>query len=118
MNSRSDIELETRARAATRSAPATRSGELERRVFAARVRLLYSGTGLIAGVTLINAVILAAVIRNVAGNGFVLGGSAVGAVPTLTRHLPAYLAFMFPTLVPVVIHFARMGGEPGVAWPS
>lgn len=86
--------------------------------FAARVRLPYSGTGLIAGVNLINAVIPAAVLRNVAGNGIVFGGSAAGAVSTLTRHFPAYLALMFLTLVPVVIRFAVAGGEPGMAWPS
>lgn len=43
----------------------------------------------------------------------VLGGTAAGAVTTLTRHYPVYLAFMVPTVIPVPIHFGLMGGETG-----
>jgi signal transduction histidine kinase len=44
---------------------------------------------------------------------FVLGGTAAGAVTTLTRHYPVYLAFIIPTLTPVAVHFAWLGGETG-----
>lgn len=43
----------------------------------------------------------------------VLGGTAAGAITTLTRHYPVYLAFLFPTFGPVPIHFAIAGGETG-----
>ncbi|MBE9553649.1 MAG: PAS domain-containing protein [Proteobacteria bacterium] len=184
MNSQSEIDLDTDASAIDVTATATPSGGLEQRIFAARVRLLYSGIGLTAAVNVTNATILAVVYRNMVGGGMVLGwlafmatsilwriwlvgrfrtaapadgamgnwaqrymlgslwtgsawglaaifmlpeaapayqivavgvlgGSAAGAVTTLTRHYPAYLAFVLPALAPVAVHFARAGGETG-----
>ena len=184
MNSQPEIESDTGAHAVVANTPAVPSDGLELRIFAARVRLLYSGIGLTAGANLINALVLSAVNRNVVHGGivlgwlafmaasilwrvwltrefkaaapadrtmgywaqryllgalwtgvawgaagvlmlpeaspphqivtaFVLGGTAAGAVTTLTRHYPVYLVFVFPTLVPVAIHFAWLGGETG-----
>ena len=184
MNSQPEIDLDTGASAINATATAAPSVGLEQRIYAARVRLLYSGIGLTAAANVINAAILAAVYRNFVGGDIVLGwlafmaasilwrvwlvrrfrtaapadgemgnwaqhyllgslwtgsawglagifmlpgaspayqiiavgvlgGSAAGAVITLTRHYPAYLAFVFPALTPVVIHFARVGGETG-----
>ena len=184
MNGQSEIDVAPDASAVATSASAAPSGGLEQRIYAARVRLLYSGIGLTAAVNVTNAAILAVVYRNMVGGGMVLGwlafmaasilwrvwlvsrfrtaapadgamrnwawrymlgslwtgsawglagifmlpaaapsyqiiavgvlgGSAAGAVTTLTRHYPAYLAFVFPALTPVAIHFVRAGGETG-----
>lgn len=184
MNSQFEIDLDTGASAVDATATAAASGGLEQRIYAARVRLLYSGIGLTAAANLINAAILGTVQRNVVDGGivvgwlafmaasilwrtwltgrfhkaapadhavqgwvrlylfgalwtgvawgiagvfmlpeaspphqivtaFVLGGTAAGAATTLTRHYPVFLAFIFPTLTPVAIHFAWLGGETG-----
>lgn len=160
------------------------SDGLEQRIYAARVRLLYSGIGQTTTVNVINTVILAIVFRNMVDAGIlagwsafmaagilwrvwlvsrfwaaaptdgamgnwaryyslgalwtgvawglagifllpeagppyqiitvgVLGGSAAGAVITLTRYYPAYLAFVIPSVTPVAVHFAWVGGESG-----
>lgn len=184
MNSQFPIESASGAPAVAAKAPAAPSDGLDCWIFAARVRLLYSGIALTAAVNLINASILAAVHRNVVDAGivagwltfmaasigwrvwltgrfkkaspaegamrlwarryllaalwtgvawggagvlmlpeaspphqivtaFVLGGMAAGAITTLTRHYPVFLAFVFPTLIPVAFHFAWLGGEIG-----
>jgi len=184
MGSQSEIELGSVTPSVVSSSYAIPSDGLGRRIYAARVRLLYSGVGLTAAVNLVNAAILATVHRNVVDGiivagwlvfmsssvlwrawltgrfkavappdsamrvwarrylfgvlwtgvawgiagilmlpaaspphqivtAFVLGGTAAGAVTTLTRHYPVYLAFVFPTLVPVAVHFAWLGGETG-----
>jgi signal transduction histidine kinase len=184
MTGQHHIEVDSGSSSFYVSQSAADSDGLDARIYAARVRLLFSGIGLTAAVNLINASILAVVYRDVVdgsvvlgwlafmtvsilwrvwlvgrfrlaapaagamGNwarryslgalwtgvawglaGFlmlpsaappyqiiavgVLGGSAAGAVTTLTRHYPAYLAFVFPALIPVAIHFARVGGESG-----
>lgn len=184
MNGQSETDLAPGAGAIATSVSAAPPGGLEQRIYAARVRLLYSGIGMTAAVNVINAAILAAVYRNMVGGDMVLGwlafmatsilwrvwlvsrfrtaapadgemgnwarhyslgslwtgvawglagifmlpeasssyqiiavgvlgGSAAGAVTTLTRYYPAYLAFVFPALTPVAIHFVRTGGETG-----
>jgi len=184
MSSQSKIELDSAPPAVVTNSLASPSDGLKQRIYAARVRLLYSGIGLTAALNLINSGILAVVHRNVVDGvvvagwmafmsasilwrawltgrfkkmappddalrdwarrylfgalwtgvawglagalmlppaspphqivtAFVLGGTAAGAVTTLTRHYPVYLVFVFPTLVPVAVHFAWLGGETG-----
>jgi len=184
VNSQSKIELVPGASPVAANIVVGVPDRLGDRIFLARIRLLYSGIGLTAGANLINAMILAAVHRNVVdGNvvmgwlaflvasigwriwladrfkrvapaddalrdwgrhylfaalwtgvawglagvvmlpeaspphqivtAFVLGGTAAAAVTTLTRYYPVFLVFVFPTLLPVAIHFAWMGGETG-----
>lgn len=44
---------------------------------------------------------------------FVLGGMAAGAMTAQSSFLPAFIAFSVPTLVPVGVSFALIGGETG-----
>jgi signal transduction histidine kinase len=184
MTSLPKIDLDTGAPSVDAIATAAPPGGLEHRVYAARVRLLYSGIGQTTAVNVINAAILATVYRNMVDRSIlvgwlafmvasilwrvwlvsrfraaapadgamgnwarhyslgalwtgvawglagilmlpeavppyqiitvgVIGGSAAGAVTTLTRYYPAYLAFVVPALTPVAVHFARVGGETG-----
>jgi len=46
---------------------------------------------------------------------FILGGMAAGAVTVLSSVLASYLAFVFPTLLPILVRLFLQGGEVSVA---
>ncbi|MDJ0607623.1 MAG: HAMP domain-containing sensor histidine kinase [Kiloniellales bacterium] len=47
---------------------------------------------------------------------FVLGGMSAGAVATLSSHMPAFCAFLLPTLAPVIARLFYEGGQGGMAY--
>ena len=71
MNGRSEMDLDNAA-AAPASTGFQASDALQNRVFAARIRLLYTGAGLPAAANFINAAILGAVHRNVVDGAIVI----------------------------------------------
>ncbi|MEN8195330.1 MAG: hypothetical protein ABFS30_02315 [Pseudomonadota bacterium] len=102
MNSHSQIEADlSTPYFAAREAAAVPDG-LDQRIHAARARSPYSDIRLVSAVDSINAAILAAVHRNVVDG----------------RIVPGWPAFLLPTLMPVTLYFAWLGGEIGYGPPA
>ena len=98
MKNKSEIELDTNAPAVAASIHGDPSDGLAQRVFAARVRLLYSGIGLTASSNLICAAVIAVIHRNLVEGVVVLGWLAFMATSIVLR---VWLVGRFKTVAPV-----------------